>query len=523
MNYIKSLHIEGFKKFNILDVEFNKHMNILVGENEAGKSTILDAIKVVLNQKYKNSDKSILKDLFNTEQVEQFYNNPDIENLPKIIIEIELNLDYSIKNSEYFYGEVFGDKKAKEEKFGIRFECIYDDELGIGIENFIHDGNIPYEYYNLTWTTFANRPYQIIKRPLGLIFIDTTDGSSSSSFNYYNKSLFNNTYDETTRAKAKNNFRSNVETSLKLPEISKNREFKVDSKKVILENVISVYEDSISLENRGSGMESLIKTQIALDKVNNLELILMEEPENHLSFSNLNKMLNEISEQKDNSQIIVSTHSNMIASRLNLHNVLWISDEKIKSLKSVDDSIANFFVKACNNSFLQLLLSEKVFLVEGPTEFILLPKFYKQIIGRTLEEDKVSIISCNGISYNKYLEIAKETNKRIAVITDNDKDNKRIEFSNNFNGDNDKQHIFMDSNIENWTWEVCIYNNNKEKLYNMITIDNNSSYKFNGNDYGKVLGKMLNNKADTAYKMLLSEEKFEVPRYVKDAIEWLNA
>ena len=46
MNYIKSLHIEGLKKFNNLDVEFNKHMNILVGENEVGKSTILDAIKL---------------------------------------------------------------------------------------------------------------------------------------------------------------------------------------------------------------------------------------------------------------------------------------------------------------------------------------------------------------------------------------------------------------------------------------------------------------------------------------------
>ena len=40
MNYIKSLHIEGFKKFTSLDVEFNEHMNILVGENEAGKSVI---------------------------------------------------------------------------------------------------------------------------------------------------------------------------------------------------------------------------------------------------------------------------------------------------------------------------------------------------------------------------------------------------------------------------------------------------------------------------------------------------
>lgn len=69
MNYIKSLHIEGFKKFISLNVEFNEHMNILVGENEAGKSTILDAIKTVLNQQYRNADKSILRDLFNTQMV----------------------------------------------------------------------------------------------------------------------------------------------------------------------------------------------------------------------------------------------------------------------------------------------------------------------------------------------------------------------------------------------------------------------------------------------------------------------
>ena len=58
MNYIKSLHIEGFKKFISLDVQFNEHMNILVGENEAGKSTILDAIKTVLNQQYRKDSTS---------------------------------------------------------------------------------------------------------------------------------------------------------------------------------------------------------------------------------------------------------------------------------------------------------------------------------------------------------------------------------------------------------------------------------------------------------------------------------
>ena len=53
MNHIKSLYIEGFKKFIRLYVEFNQEMNIIVGENEAGKSTILEAIKIALNQQYK--------------------------------------------------------------------------------------------------------------------------------------------------------------------------------------------------------------------------------------------------------------------------------------------------------------------------------------------------------------------------------------------------------------------------------------------------------------------------------------
>lgn len=95
MNYIKSLHIEGFKKFTSLDVEFNEHMNILVGENEAGKSTILDAIKTVLNQQYRNADKSILRDLFNTQKVAAFKAKPSVRTLPRIYIEVPMNTKIS--------------------------------------------------------------------------------------------------------------------------------------------------------------------------------------------------------------------------------------------------------------------------------------------------------------------------------------------------------------------------------------------------------------------------------------------
>jgi hypothetical protein len=38
----------------------------------------------------------------------------------------------------------------------------------------------------------------------------------------------------------------------------------------------------------------------------------------------------------------------------------------------------------------------------------------------------------------------------------------------------------------------------------------------------KVLGKMLNNKVEIAYLLLKKQIDFEIPQYVKDAIEWLN-
>lgn len=228
MSYIKQIHIEGFKKFDSIDVRFNPHMNILVGENEAGKSTILEAIRVVLNQQYRNADKSVLSDLFNAENVAAFKASPSVQTLPKIVIELFFELDARKKNSPYFFGEVYGGRGQKGEKYGIRFECRFDTELGSGLEGFIGEGNLPLEYYSLTWTTFANSPYRTVKRPLNFLFIDTTANAAGPSFNYYNKSLFNSKYDNETQARAKNVFRAKLDDafdSVALDPIDEKRKF----------------------------------------------------------------------------------------------------------------------------------------------------------------------------------------------------------------------------------------------------------------------------------------------------------
>lgn len=56
----------------------------------------------------------------------------------------------------------------------------------------------------------------------------------------------------------------------------------------------------------------------------------------------------------------------------------------------------------------------------------------------------------------------------------------------------------------------------------MVEVQAGADYLFHKKDFGKVPGKMLNNKVEIAYQMLTSGVLFEVPQYVKDGIEWIN-
>lgn len=112
--------------------------------------------------------------------------------------------------------------------------------------------------------------------------------------------------------------------------------------------------------------------------------------------------------------------------------------------------------------------------------------------------------------------------KKIAVIADNDGKLDRINQAQQFNEDNYDQHIFMGYTTDDWTWEACILAINEEELEDIVKVIDNFRYLFHGKDYGPVLGKMLNNKVDTAYEMLTSEKVSAVPQYVQDAIAWLG-
>jgi putative ATP-dependent endonuclease of OLD family len=47
--YLYSLSLSNFRKFKVLNISFNNGLNLLVGENDSGKTAIIDAIKYVLH------------------------------------------------------------------------------------------------------------------------------------------------------------------------------------------------------------------------------------------------------------------------------------------------------------------------------------------------------------------------------------------------------------------------------------------------------------------------------------------
>ena len=84
---------------------------------------------------------------------------------------------------------------------------------------------------------------------------------------------------------------------------------------------------------------------------------------------------------------------------------------------------------------------------------------------------------------------------------------------------NDSIEIYSDDNNDNRTFEVCLYNNNVEIFEDNIK----TPYMKNG-----VLEYMLKNKAEAAFRLLEFmktpdyKEEFVIPKYIKDAIEWIS-
>ena len=499
----------------MLPMPFNEDVNILVGDNESGKSTILQAIDLVIRASSSKIEELGIDKLMNNEAIDEFLSGErKFENLPEIVVELYLSEDPE---------EITGTNNSYEEYCsGISLSCRADERFSRQIKEYFLEGNegIPFEYYEIAFETFAGSPYTRRSNYLKGLFVENSNVGNSYSLNEYIRNIFDVTLERDKQIELKQKYRthkdvfvSSVMNDYQLLEDGYTFSLK-NSVRNGIESDLSISDRGVALENKGTGLQCFIKTDLALSKKENIDVILLEEPENHLSYTNTLKLIEKI--KTATNQLFVTTHSDLICTRLDLRKCFLLNSSSCSftSLKFIPEETADFFIKAPDNKMLQFCLSAKTLLVEGDAEYILMEKMFNKTLGKPLKDSNIGIISVDGLCFKRYLDIAKIIGMRVAIVTDNDKDyqvkidEKYAEYKN------DNVGVFADADNSRYTFEVCLYQDNKQLCDKLFS---------EGRRTLTVQDYMLNNKADVAFALADSMEDIEAPGYIKDALIWIDA
>ena len=519
---ITKVKLHNFKRFRDLTLNVNPDITVFIGDNESGKSTILQAIDLVARGSRRRVENIGIDKLLNIEVMNAFMaSTRNLNTLPEMYVELYFEND-SIEGLEGI------NNSLGKNCSGIKLHCYLNDEYGQLVTQLLQDpsASFPLEFYSIVFETFSGESFNAYTRKLKNLFIDNSTIGNPHAMREYVNDIFHSQLTDLQRINARHAYKDSkiqfqTQTLAQYNQQIAPYNFAIrESSEDNIETDITLMENNIPLENKGTGMQCFIKTQLALNRAaNGVDVVLIEEPENHLSYTKMLELIALIRGSRDR-QIFISTHSNLIATRLNLKKCLLFNSAStdVCSLSDLTDETADFFMKAPDNNMLQFALSKKSILVEGDAEFILMEALYKRTVAKDLCASGIGVIAVDGKCFKRYLEIAKVLGNKVAVITDNDEDyvNNVI---NNYSDYTQNQfqniRIFADNDNSRYTFEVCIYKDNQA----LCEAEFRSPRRVL-----PILDYMLKNKADSAYSLFKKKaDVLVVPQYIEDAIRWIDA
>lgn len=526
--YIDKIVLINYRGFTEFSMGCNKEKNIIIGDNGVGKTTLLNAIQSVLESKY--VEQLNFADVINVNAVNNFMSGgKEFEKLPIAIVEV-----YIAESGEILLEGKHNSCKDNTAS-GIKLTIEPNIEYKHEIINLIKSNQFPYEFYKYSYKTFADENYNgysKIKKSIDVTKIDNSNLKDSQVGREFVKGLFYNDNNYVSIAKKKNNLRS--ETSRVLNQDLDSNNYRLNEKMLrSVENYLDYKENDISIFQRGSGNMAVLNNKNIIsnrEEEGKMNIILIEEPELHLTHTRMKAEIDQIKNIKS-SQIFLSTHNNMITTSFGIKEVIQLTkDNSYLKYNEMSEEDQMFFLKKDNEQVLNFMLSEKVIIVEGPTEYIILPIFYRLIFGKELHDDNITLISAGSLSFKRYLNISKNNNNKCAVITDNDKNIEKIEDNYKEYENKNNIKIFYDKQKDNYTFEVSLYNHDNEEIINTLLAELRNRKLEN-------LEWMLKNK--TKFILCLAEyidlkmkkEDFDpasyeeiitVPQYIVDSFTWIN-
>lgn len=460
--YLSSIQIKNFRCFDDQDhtIEFNSGLTVLVGENDSGKSAILDAIKIVLGT----------TDLgwYRLESTD-FHNEDTTKEISIVCKFSNLTSDEQAAFLECLTYEKQAEKMVPflYLHWNCKYVTTFKPPRSISNLTSGKEGNGPApsaearELVRVTYLRALRDAYsdmqsgrhsrlsQIIQHIPTLTDgkdeyqpgMDLQELSLLGITNLSNDLLVNHPV-----LKAVN---SSMEEILSKQLLLKQDEIKTrfevaDSRSKELQKINALLEKlDLSVDNNASSMQGKVglgtsnilsmACELLLhkeaEKANRSSFLLIEEPEAHIHAQRQLKLVQSLEDATANQQIIITTHSPLLASVVKLGNVIIIKDGKTFSLAEGKTKLETddywFLEKYLDATKANLFFARSVIIVEGPGEALLIPAL-ASLLGHSFTDYGVSLVDVRGIGLRRYAKIFQRAdesnllNVRVACVTDRD-------------------------------------------------------------------------------------------------------
>ncbi len=535
--HITRIHIEGFKRFTSFDLELNPTFNVIVGDNETGKSTVLEAIGLVLTRQYdgRTIDYAIDPYLFHAKYVADYFEkhrNCKQALPPRILIEAYFQSD----DNDSALARLKGTNNTRNEDCpGLALAIEVDSDHVEAMKEYAVDESnpvvLPVEFYRVTWRSFGNNGVTLRNLPFRAATIDTSLPRAYRGPNRYLSEVVNDVLTEVQRRqlsleykKLRHRFAQEPGvTAINLyleqkgnPATTKKLTVQMDmSSRSSWDSSITAHLDDLPFDCAGKGEQTRVQMRLAIAGAEQSRVLLIEEPENHLSHSNLNMFMDDIKKDCADRQVIITTHSAFVLNKLGIDHLRLVSHgAETASLMSLDPKTQDYFMKLPGYDTLRLILSRRSILVEGPSDELIVQRAYKDKHGKLPLEDGVDVISVGSLAFKRFLEIAALLELDVRVVTDNDGDVAalRAKYRDYLDGAHPKIMICYDEDAHCTTLERQLLKANPRETLNTIF---QTTY---GSDEA-LLKYMGSNKTDCALRMFETNRSWVAPEYIARGIQ----
>ena len=434
---INKLKINSYGKLQNREINFNDKINIIYGENESGKSTLL---KFILNSFYGTSKNKKGRDISDFEQYKPW--NTD---------EFSGKLEYKLDNGETF--EIYREFNKKNPKiFNNKLEDIskkFNIDKTKGNEFFYEQTKIDEELFLATSAILQeevrlekNIQNTLIQKITNIIGTGSDNVSYKRAIERINRRQLEEVGSERTREKPINLIEQEIKKLINKKEEIKqyeNLKFKINSEKEKIKN--NILENKIKYEIIKKINEIKIKEKIENEKINIKEKIKEENSEK------INKIKNEIEEIKIQEKEKIKNNNlekNKLNKKINILFLILI--------------IINFLWYFLINKNISNKIIKNLFIVTIPI-YLSISYFYKKIKNKKINEKNNSE---NKIINNLNNEI-KILEKNINEIK-NEIEKNKIEINSQINLEKEKIKNNYFQKINNYELNNLLNNNSENEL-----------------------------------------------------------